>query len=104
MTRSGDEQALLALPAGDQVMVQLMGARALADLRRSVQASGFDGKVYYVESRMGGKPWYVALTGPFAKPQAAQAIAALPSALRAAKPWPRPLAAVQADIRSRSGG
>lgn len=94
-----DEQALLALDAGQAVMVQLMGARSLTDLRASVERSGHRGRVYYVQTGMGGKPWFVALIGPYGRDEAGRAIAGLPAALRAAKPWPRPLAAIQADIR-----
>ncbi|MDX9874059.1 MAG: AAA family ATPase [Spongiibacteraceae bacterium] len=98
-TYTADEQALLAMDA-DAFVIQLMGARSLQQLRQSVTAAGVGGRVYYLETRLAGKPWFVALQGPYQQQATAAAIAALPAPVRAAKPWARRLSAVHDDLRN----
>lgn len=107
---AADEERLLAL-APDAYMLQLMGARSLASLQASVQRSAFPGPVYYFQTQLNGKPWFVAVTGPYregddsGRAAASGAVDSLPSALRAAKPWPRSIRSIQEDIRrARSSG
>lgn len=79
-----------------------MGAHSRDKLVRFMTAEAKGVSVLYFEARRNGKPWYVAVTGPFPDRVAVTpAIAALPKALRDLQPWARTAASVQADIRAR---
>lgn len=101
---SADEKALLQLPR-DAYMLQLFGARD-ADRARDFAAGAPAGwRVYQYETRLGERPWFVVVTGPFASRDSAQkALEGLPEALRGADPWPRPAADIAAAVRTWRGG
>ncbi len=97
-----DERALLALPA-QQVMLQVIGAEARASVDKFAASAGKEVKLYVYSTRLRGKPWHIALTGPYAdKNTAAAAVQKLPEAIRKQQPWPRSIANIQADIRAHS--
>lgn len=99
---SADERRLLALPE-QQYVVQLMAGYSRDKVAGFIAGNGAGVKVLYFESRLQGKPWYVAVTGPYPDRGAASAaIARLSPALRKEKPWPRSVASIQADLRGRA--
>ena len=100
--RSADERRLLALPE-QQYVVQLMAGYSREKVTGFIGSAGGGVKVLYFESRLQGKPWYVAVTGPYPDRTAASAaIAKLSPALRKEKPWPRAVSTIQADLRARA--
>jgi DamX protein len=100
---SADERALLALPS-QQVVLQLIGAESRATIDKFAANAGQDVKLYVYGTRLRGKPWYIAVTGPYAdRNTAAAAIAKLPEVLRKQQPWPRGVAAIQSDIKAHNG-
>lgn len=100
--RSADERRLLALP-DQQYVVQLMAGYSREKVTGFIGSAGGGVKVYYFESRLQGKPWYVAVTGPYPDRAAASAaITRLSPALRKEKPWPRSVSTIQADLRARA--
>ena len=67
-----------------------------------MSANAQGGSVYTFETILKGKPWYVAVTGPYRDKSAAfMAIGKLSPSLRNEKPWPRSVAGIQSDIRTR---
>jgi septal ring-binding cell division protein DamX/type II secretory pathway predicted ATPase ExeA len=80
--------------------LQIMGLRdetAVKDILR--QHAGVD-KLGYYASRLGGRPWYVIVQGQYADARAANAaVARLPSALRAGKPFPKSIQAIRGEMR-----
>ena len=100
---SADERALLALPS-QQVVLQLIGAESRATIDKFAANAGQDVKLYVYGTRLRGKPWYIAVTGPYSdRNTAAAAIAKLPEVLRKQQPWPRGVAAIQSDIKAHNG-
>jgi len=100
---SADERHLMSLPS-QQFVVQLMAGYSREKVAGFIGSAGHGLKVYYFESRLQGKPWYVAVTGPYAdRGAASSAIAKLDPALRKEKPWPRSLATVQSDLHAHDG-
>jgi len=58
--------------------------------------------VYSYQTKRNGKPWFVAVTGPYPDKNAARsAIGRLPKTLRDNNPWLRSLVSVQSDIRNQ---
>jgi DamX protein len=98
---SADARALLAMSSKHYV-VQLIAAHAKPKFDAFLASSARGVKVYTYATRRDGKPWYVAVTGPYPDQAAARAaIERLPKSLRDQKPWLRSVASVQADIRTK---
>lgn len=103
VTGRGDEvsKGLAAMPK-DQFVIQLMAATSRPKLNDFLARSGQGVKVYTYETRREGKPWYVAVTGPYpTKAAARSAITELPKALRDQSPWLRSVASIQSDLRNK---
>lgn len=100
---TSDERYLLSLPASHYTL-QLVGSKSLQgvqDFARRHNAS--DIRIF--RQNLNSKPWYVAVTGSFPnQEQATTALTRLPAELRELKPWARPLARVQGDIKSARNG
>ena len=102
-TLSGDEQALLAMPAAHYVL-QLMGAEAKITLDKFANGAGRGVKFYYYRTQLRGRPWFIVVAGPYSDKNAAQAaLSKLPEPVRKQQPWARSIANVQADIRAHRG-
>lgn len=98
---AASEKKLLSM-AGQQYLVQLMGSHSREKLTSFMNAEAKGVDILYFEARRNGKPWFVAVTGPFADRAAvSRAVAGLPKTLRDLQPWQRTAASVQADIRAR---
>ncbi|MGK0499590.1 MAG: DamX protein [Oceanicoccus sp.] len=81
-------------------LLQLLGTVDESRTREFVK--GYVGKlpVTYFETRLNGKPWFVAVTGPYVDKAAANVgVKVLPAALQKQQPWARSVASVQQDIR-----
>jgi DamX protein len=97
------EIRLLGLPEANY-MLQVLGSRSEQSARDFVKQYIDKLPITYFESQLGNKPWYVALTGPYAdKPAATAAIKQLPAALQRQKPWAKSITSIQAAIRSHRG-
>lgn len=99
----GDEvgKGLAAMPK-DQFVIQLMAATSRPKLNDFLERSGKGVKVYTYETRRDGKPWYVAVTGPYPSKDAARsAISGLPKPLRDQSPWLRSVASIQSDLKNK---
>jgi DamX protein len=95
------EQRLMAL-AGTDYMLQLMGAVDEQRTERLVKRYAGRLPVTYFETRYKGKPWFVAIVGPYkSKELATQKLKLLPSELQKQSPWARSLASIQQDIRAK---
>lgn len=78
----------------------MLGTRSEKSAQAVVQEHG-SGYRYFTKQHE-GRPLYVVTYGSFANRAAAQsAIASLPSALQAGKPWPRTFSSVQQEIQAR---
>jgi len=99
-----DEPKLLAMSAENYVL-QLMAVESRAKLEAFLKANTVGAPPLRYEALRGGKRLIVLVAGPYSDRNAAQvAMAKLPEALRATKPWPRTVASVQSDIRAAKGG
>lgn len=93
------EQRLLAYAEADY-MLQLMGSVDEQRTRNFTKQYAGRLPITYFETRLKGKPWFVAVTGPYPdKLQALAAVKALPATLAKLKPWARSVASIQRDIR-----
>jgi DamX protein len=94
------EERLLKLPA-TSYLLQLLGT---VDERRVQDfVKEYVGRlpVTYYQSHRNGKPWFVALSGPYEdKAAALAAIKVLPASLQKQQPWPRTAESVQKDINA----
>ncbi|MBA1273765.1 AAA family ATPase [Stutzerimonas azotifigens] len=85
---------------GSNYLLQVLGTRSEKSAQAVVQEHG-SGYRYFTKQHE-GRPLYVVTYGSFANRAAAQsAIASLPSALQAGKPWPRAFSSVQQEIQAR---
>lgn len=77
----------------------MLGSRREAAIRQFIKAQGLKGQMAILRTQRQGQDWYVLLYGDYPSRAAANAaVAQLPAAVRAGKPWPRSFASVQADI------
>ncbi len=98
-----DARALLAMPSS-QYVLQLIGAESKTTVEKFAKGAGKGLKLYVYQTQLRGRPWIIAVTGPYADKKAAQTgLEKLPAAVRKQQPWPRTLANVQADIRAHDG-
>ncbi len=86
-----------ALTTGGQgFVVQLFGSREQAAAQRFVSTHGLAGRATVVRTLHEGQPWYIVSYGRYAnRSDAARAVATLPGALAALKPWPRAASSLQ---------
>jgi len=99
--KSADAVALMAMPS-TQFVVQLMAVSTRKALDNFIARSAGGVKVYSYQTKRNGKPWFVAVTGPYPDKNAARsAIGRLPKTLRDNNPWLRSLVSVQSDIRNQ---
>lgn len=85
--------------------LQLLGVRSEASLRDYLAEHKPPGPVAYFRTEYKGGAWYVLVQGDYPSIAAARgAIAALPAAIRKAKPWPRSFATVHTDIEKAGAG
>jgi DamX protein len=97
---AADARDVLGLPS-QQFMLQLLGGESFEAVEKFKTAVGGDQRIYVCRTQSHGKPWFVALTGPYPTKIDAQAAALkLPELLRKQQPWPRSLASLQADIHA----
>ncbi len=83
---------------GDYTL-QILGGRREAAIRQFATANRLEGTSAILQTTRDGKPWYVLLYGAYpSRAAASQALAQMPAKVRAAKPWPRSIAAVHAEI------
>ena len=83
---------------GDYTL-QILGGRREAAIRQFATANRLEGTSAILQTTRDGKPWYVLLYGAYpSRATASQALAQMPAKVRAAKPWPRSIAAVHAEI------
>lgn len=74
--------------------IQLIAYQSRARVAPFVEQHGIGDRAVVTEARVGGRPAYLVLLGPFvSESEADQAMAALPSDLRALGPWVRRLSA-----------
>lgn len=99
-TLSDAEAVLMALDKRHYVL-QLAGARSLASLKQFRQGlpARYRGVIY--QRSLQSKPWFVLVFGDFPTRAAARLeIKRLSSRLKSQRPWIKPVAAVQAEIRA----
>lgn len=93
------EQWVLSRPASHYTL-QLLASRELQPLRKLIERFELGADTAWYKIQYKGGDWYVLVHGDFPDGRtASDAVAALPSGLRRAGPWPRPLAAVQEEVR-----
>ena len=93
------EKWLLSLDP-KQYTLQMIGARDEAAVQEFISSYPSLTKVAYYKTLFKGSDWYVVIYGQFStKNEAKLAVTRLPKNLIASKPWTRPLASVQKDIR-----
>ena len=96
---SPDESFLLSLSPRNYVL-QIVAVASEASLDAFISQNP-SVRLYKYKTLRSGKPWFVAVAGPYAsRAQALTARQALPAAMRASGPWPRELEGVQSDIDS----
>jgi septal ring-binding cell division protein DamX len=95
------QQALMQRPASHYT-IQVMGASREQALRRFAERHHLQHVSIY-QTQLHGRPWYVLLQGDYPSHDAAKvAMTGLMAELKAAKPWMRAMAPIQADIRNRA--
>lgn len=95
------QQALMQRPA-NHYTIQVMGASREQALRRFAERHHLQ-QVSIYKTKLHGRPWYVLLQGDYLSHDAAKvAMTGLRAELKAAKPWMRVMAPIQADIRNRA--
>lgn len=81
--------------------LQLLGSRELKPLLGMIERYDLRTNTAWYKVQYQGADWYVLVHGNYPDRRTAnKAVAALPSGLRSAGPWPRPFSAVQQEVRS----
>lgn len=92
----------LADMSSNQFVVQLMALSTKSKLDAYIKKTAKGIKVHTYETRRDGKPWFVAVMGPYADKSAARAaIQKLPKPLQDQHPWLRTVASVKADLQNK---
>ena len=95
------EKWLLSLDK-EKYTLQMLGAREEASVQKHLARYPSLKEIAYHRTRHKDKDWYVVVYGQFAsKEQAKIELTKLPASLQASKPWARPIANVQEEIRKR---
>lgn len=90
------KRQLLALPK-NHFMLQLLGARERSGVQKLLNSHQDVAHLYYYETSLSGKPWYVVVQGNYTTRDAAkQGLKQLPVNLRSAKPWVRDVKSIHA--------
>lgn len=85
--------------SGGRYTLQLMASRDRTALEQLATRHRLTPSWVYPRS-INGQPWFVLLFGDFVSPELARrGIGSLPSELQAAKPWPKPFAQVQKEVK-----
>lgn len=85
---------------GDSATIQIFASTRVEEVRQMSRRHRFQRPLAVLSFDRGGEAWHALLYGQFADvPAARRALADLPAALRAGKPWARRLA----DVRAQSG-
>ncbi|MFN2308245.1 MAG: AAA family ATPase [Gammaproteobacteria bacterium] len=93
------EDWLRSRPAG-HFTLQLLGVRSEAALHAYLAEHSPPGPVAYFRTVFKGGDWYVLVQGDYPSRAAARAaVATLPTALRAGKPWPRSFASIHDELK-----
>ena len=80
----------------------MLGAREEASVQKFLAKYPSLKDIAYYKTRHRNKDWFVVVYGQFpSKESAKQALSKLPNSLQQSKPWPRPMADIQAEIRRR---
>ena len=101
---SANAEALSPLSAlmqksGGRYTLQLMASRDRTALEQLARRHRLTPSWVYPRS-INGQPWFVLVFGDFVSPELARrGIGSLPSELQAAKPWPKPFAQVQKEVK-----
>lgn len=92
---------LKAQRPGDYTL-QIMGGRRAAAIRQFAAANRLEGPSTILRTMRDGQAWYVLLYGAYpSRAAASQALTKMPTTVRAAKPWPRSIATVQAEFTKK---
>lgn len=93
-------EAWILARAPDHYTLQLLGSRELEPVLALIRKYDLDTDTAWYRIQYQGADWYVLVHGDFADSRAAsRALAQLPAGLRRAGPWPRPMAAIQDEVR-----
>ncbi|GAA3712031.1 hypothetical protein GCM10022421_19260 [Oceanisphaera sediminis] len=85
--------------SGGRYTLQLMASRDRTALEKVATRHRLAPSWVYPRS-INGQPWFVLVFGDFVSPELARrGIGSLPSELQAAKPWPKPFAQVQKEVK-----
>jgi DamX protein len=99
---SGHDSPWLQNQHPDDYTLQIIGGQREASIRQFAAANRLEGQSAILKTARDGKVWYVLVYGAYpSRAAASQALAQLPAKVRAAKPWPRSIATVQADIAKK---
>jgi DamX protein len=80
----------------DQYVLQLFGSHDKGGIDDLLALHGLRGRATVMATTRNGRPWYVAVLGPFPDRNKAQAaVYTLPPGVRAMKPWPRTTASLR---------
>lgn len=101
VSSSRDNAWLKTQRPGDYTL-QILGGRREAAIRQFAAANRLLGPSTILQTTRDGKAWYVLLYGAYpSRAAASQALAQMPATVRAAKPWPRSIATVHAEIAKK---
>ena len=90
---------LMTLPANEYT-IQLTGAGKESEITAYINQFNLQGRATYYRTSYQGRDWYVLIYGQYKTVDAAKAaIQQLPDDLKNLKPWVKPLALVQTNIR-----
>ena len=93
---AAQQRRIRDLPAGNYTL-QLLGAWSRSNVEALV-ARYSNSELYWYETNMQNRPWYVLIHGSYPTPSAARAaVAGLPAALRDQQPWVRNMDDVQRE-------
>lgn len=99
-SQSLSKNKLLTAPA-HYYTIQLLGSYEKSDITSYINAHHLQNKATYYRTTFSGKPWYVLVYGIYpTDAEAKSAIARLPEGIKKLNPWVKPVASVQAAMRS----
>lgn len=92
---------LLGLPK-DRYTLQVMGAGMETTLEAFVTENGFEEPYFAIQLERDGKPWYLLFVGSYGSAsEAIKAVSSMNPALQNQRPWARPVASIQQQIRKK---
>jgi DamX protein len=97
--QSADWHEWLSSRNPEHYTLQLLGVRDEAAAKAFVEQYANLNQLAYFRTLYKGKDWFVVIQGDFSSREAAMSsVAAMPPALRNAKPWPRQLDQIQQEV------